>query len=159
MKGQEETREHPQTTIRRLRQQLANAERRQERWNSPAADAKHAARQDRFTETVTKLADAVESLIEEVAGLRRENRLLRNALENQVKAPVARHERDNTQPSADAEILYGVPAIARAIGLKTTQVYHLKSHGGLPTFKVGKTVCARRSTLVAWFNEKSREES
>lgn len=158
MAEQNEMREHPQTTIRRLRLPLANAERRQERWNSPAADAEHAARQDRFTDTVLKLAGAVEALIEEVAGLRRENRLLRNSLEDHEKAPAARHERDKeTTAQPEPENLYGMPAIAAAIGIGVRKAEHLKEKHGLPTFKVGKTVCAKRSTLIAWFNDKSRE--
>jgi hypothetical protein len=29
-------------------------------------------------------------------------------------------------------------------------VYHLVETGGLPTFRLGATIAARRSTLLAW---------
>lgn len=51
-------------------------------------------------------------------------------------------------------MLYGVPAIAAAFRLKDRQVYHLKGKHGLPTFKVGKSVCARRGAVAAWLAER-----
>lgn len=53
-------------------------------------------------------------------------------------------------PSPD-DVLYGVPAIADAFRLKARQVYHLKAEHGLPTYKVGRIVCARRGAVAAWF--------
>jgi hypothetical protein len=50
----------------------------------------------------------------------------------------------------DDDMLYGVPAIAEAFRWRPRQVYHLKDKHGLPTFKVGKTVCAKRSAIRAW---------
>ena len=50
----------------------------------------------------------------------------------------------------DDELLYGVPAIAAAFKLPVRQTYHLKDKHGLPTFKVGKIVCAKRSAVRAW---------
>lgn len=55
------------------------------------------------------------------------------------------------------DVLYGVPAIAAAFKLKDRQVYHLKTTHGLPTYKVGKTVCARRGAVAAWFAEREAE--
>ena len=55
------------------------------------------------------------------------------------------------------DVLYGVPAIAAAFRLKDRQVYHLKGQHGLPTYKVGKTVCARRGAVAAWFAEREAE--
>ena len=52
-----------------------------------------------------------------------------------------------------ADLLYGVPAIAAFLGLKPGAVYHLVEMGRLPTFKVGKTVCARRAKILAKFDE------
>lgn len=50
-----------------------------------------------------------------------------------------------------ADLLYGVAAIASHLTLTRKQVYHLHDKGDLPTFKVGATVCARRSTLAKHF--------
>jgi len=57
----------------------------------------------------------------------------------------------------DADLLYGLPAIAGQLGLSNDQVRHLAKSHGLPTFKLGRSVCARRSTLMAWLAE--REEA
>jgi hypothetical protein len=55
-------------------------------------------------------------------------------------------------PTGDADdVLHGMTAIAEAFGLNRRQAEHLKIEHGLPTFKVGKTVCARRGAVAAWF--------
>ena len=46
------------------------------------------------------------------------------------------------------DIMYGVEAIAAFMGLQPRQVYHLQKR--LPVFKMGATICARKSTLLAW---------
>lgn len=53
-----------------------------------------------------------------------------------------------------ADVLHGVPAIAAEMRLNPRQVYHLKEQHGLPTFKIGRTVCARRSAIQAWLAER-----
>jgi len=50
-----------------------------------------------------------------------------------------------------SDLLHGVPAIAAHLNMTAKQVYHLHGNGQLPTFKIGKTVCARRSTLAKHF--------
>ncbi|MDN2584062.1 DNA-binding protein [Aquibium sp. ELW1220] len=60
---------------------------------------------------------------------------------------------DNDNPG---ELLIGAPAIAGALGIKTRQVYKLLYAGILPTFKLGGSVAARRSTLGAWLEEQER---
>jgi excisionase family DNA binding protein len=55
---------------------------------------------------------------------------------------------DNNPLSAD--ILRGADAIAKFLGFPRRAIYHLVSKGGLPSFRLGETVCARRSTLTAW---------
>jgi hypothetical protein len=50
-----------------------------------------------------------------------------------------------------ADLLYGVAAIAAHLQLSRKQVYHLHDKGDLPTFKVGATVCALRSSLAKHF--------
>jgi excisionase family DNA binding protein len=54
---------------------------------------------------------------------------------------------DTTEPTPD--LLYGVPRIAEYLGLSPAAVYHLAAQNRIPTFKMGRTVCARRSTLAA----------
>ena len=44
---------------------------------------------------------------------------------------------------AIAEFMFGDPRRRR-------QVYHLVHRGELPVFRLGATLCARRSTLIAW---------
>lgn len=55
-------------------------------------------------------------------------------------------EKDSTKQ----DLLYGVPYIADHLNMTPAQVYHLASIGRLPTFKVGRKVCARRSALDQW---------
>jgi hypothetical protein len=50
-----------------------------------------------------------------------------------------------------ADLLYGVPAISRFLGLKPAAVYHLVAEKKIPAFKIGKTVCARRASLLEAF--------
>jgi excisionase family DNA binding protein len=54
---------------------------------------------------------------------------------------------DTTATAPD--LLYGASAIADFLGIKRGVVYHLVETRRLPHFKVGKTVCARRSKLLA----------
>ncbi|MBB5714533.1 hypothetical protein FHS94_001364 [Sphingomonas aerophila] len=52
-----------------------------------------------------------------------------------------------------ADLLYGLEAIGRAIGLGPRQVQYLHEKEDFPTFKLGRTVCARRSSLAQHFAE------
>jgi hypothetical protein len=54
---------------------------------------------------------------------------------------------------ATADLLYGVPAIAAFLGITPAAVYHLAAQRRIPTFKVGKTVCARRARILQAFDE------
>lgn len=56
----------------------------------------------------------------------------------------------------DTDLLHGVPAIAEHLNMTRPQVYHLHNRGALPTFKMGKTVCALRSALAEHFAEQTR---
>lgn len=53
-----------------------------------------------------------------------------------------------TAPLVD--LIYGAAAIGAVLGLSRRQIYHLCESGLLPAFKIGSTVCARRSSLIAW---------
>ena len=54
----------------------------------------------------------------------------------------------------DDDLLYGVPRIAAALKLTPQQVYHLKDRHGLPTFKIGRIVCANATAVRAWLVER-----
>lgn len=55
---------------------------------------------------------------------------------------------DNENISSDT--LYGAAAVAQFMGLPRRAVYHAVAAGRLPVFRIGETVAARKSTLVAW---------
>ena len=40
-------------------------------------------------------------------------------------------------------------AIAEFLGIKRSVAYHLAANQRIPTFKIGRTVCARRSKILA----------
>ena len=39
---------------------------------------------------------------------------------------------------------------------KRRKVYHAVANGGLPVFKIGAVICARKSTLVWWIADQER---
>lgn len=57
----------------------------------------------------------------------------------------------DARESAAPDLLYGLEAIGEHVGLTARQVEHLVAKGEMPTFKMGRTVCARRSTLAKHF--------
>jgi excisionase family DNA binding protein len=56
-----------------------------------------------------------------------------------------------------SELLHGVQDIAAYLGLTDRQVERHIARSGLPVFRLGRTVCARRSTLEAWLAELERQ--
>ncbi|KAA0576817.1 helix-turn-helix domain-containing protein [Azospirillum sp. Sh1] len=59
-----------------------------------------------------------------------------------------------TPPAVLADdILKGVKDIAKFTGLTERSVYHIAAAGRLPVFKLGATICARKSTILAWIQE------
>lgn len=59
----------------------------------------------------------------------------------------------DTRNQPESDLLHGVSAIATYLKMTRAQVYHLHNRGSLPTFKMGKTVCARTGTLAQHFAE------
>lgn len=53
-----------------------------------------------------------------------------------------------------SDLLYGFKAIGKYLQISARQAQHRASEGGIPTFKMGHTVCSRRSTLDAWIAER-----
>ena len=48
------------------------------------------------------------------------------------------------------DIITGAAAIGRAVGLSRRRVYTEAAAGRLPVFRLGATLCAKRSSLTAW---------
>lgn len=53
--------------------------------------------------------------------------------------------------ATERDFLYGLEAIADYVGLTVPQVKHQINQCDWPTFKQGRIVCARRSTLAKHF--------
>jgi hypothetical protein len=67
--------------------------------------------------------------------------------------PRKRRAASDRDVALSEDLLIGAEAIAQFIfgdRRKRRQVYHLIQKGALPAFRLGATLCARRSTLVAW---------
>lgn len=58
---------------------------------------------------------------------------------------------DNDNSAGD--LLLGAPAIAKFLGVTQRQVYRLVADKIVPSFKVGGTVAARRSSLQKWMDD------
>ncbi|MCZ8546281.1 DNA-binding protein [Mesorhizobium qingshengii] len=56
---------------------------------------------------------------------------------------------DHSNDNAPGDLLMGAAAIAGALGITRRQAYKLIYAGDLPTFKLGGTVSARRSSILA----------
>jgi len=52
-----------------------------------------------------------------------------------------------------ADILKGAAAIGAYLGFDRRSIYHLVDKNTLPHFRLGETVCARKSTLTKWISE------
>ena len=55
--------------------------------------------------------------------------------------------------SGRPDLLYGLDAIAGHLGMTPRQAKHRALTKLIPTFKIERTVCARRSSLDAWLSE------
>ena len=51
------------------------------------------------------------------------------------------------------DMLRGITAIGRELGLTRASAQHRILAGQIPVFRMGNTVCARRSTLRTWIAE------
>ncbi len=57
----------------------------------------------------------------------------------------------------ELDLLTGAEAIAEFVGVKARRIYHLAETRRLPVFRLGATICARKSTLVRWIEDMERE--
>lgn len=53
----------------------------------------------------------------------------------------------------DSDLLYGVPAIAKHLGLREAQCRNRIEAKTIPAFKIGGTICARKSSLKEWLDK------
>ena len=60
----------------------------------------------------------------------------------------------NDNADLTADLLLGADAIGRFLGITRRQAYRLIYDGLLPSFKLGGTVSARKSTLAKWLAER-----
>ena len=73
-------------------------------------------------------------------------------------------QKDSAQPGTAAlggDILYGAEAIAEFMfgdRKKRRRVYNL-ADGGLPVFRIGANICARKSVLLTWIAAQEAESS
>jgi inhibitor of KinA sporulation pathway (predicted exonuclease) len=58
-----------------------------------------------------------------------------------------------TSHENDTDLLVGLGQIGKHIGMTFNQAKHRAATGDIPTFKIGKTVCARKSTLKSHFDK------
>lgn len=56
----------------------------------------------------------------------------------------------------ETDLLTGTDAIAKHLGWTARQVKHRHANGEIPTFTIGRTVCARRSALARHFAEQEK---
>lgn len=55
------------------------------------------------------------------------------------------------------DLLRGASEIATFLGLSRRSVYHQIESGRLPVFRLGSSVCARKSVLLNWIEEQERQ--
>ena len=58
------------------------------------------------------------------------------------------------QTPESADLLYGVPAIAKHMNIRPLQVHHRIEKGGLPIFRMGVVICDGLTMLRAGFTER-----
>ncbi|KAB0570593.1 DNA-binding protein [Brucella pituitosa] len=54
------------------------------------------------------------------------------------------------QDKEGADLLYGAVPIANFLGITEKQARHRIETGHIPTFRIGGTICSRRTSLRAW---------
>lgn len=67
-------------------------------------------------------------------------------------------DRPDTTYNLAQDILQGAQAIADFGGWTRRQVYHFVAHG-LPVFRIGSNLCARKSSILAWIELQERSSN
>ncbi|MFG1465247.1 DNA-binding protein [Xanthobacter sp. DSM 24535] len=58
-----------------------------------------------------------------------------------------------------SDVLVGVSAIAAHLGMSARQAKHRVHLNMLPVFRMGRTVCARKTTLNEWMAKQEAEST
>ena len=61
---------------------------------------------------------------------------------------------EQSEQPTSGELLYGCRLIGEYLGLSYDQAWHLIRRHELPHFRIGRRVCARRSALDVWLDER-----
>lgn len=70
---------------------------------------------------------------------------------------MSQHDLVAHEPSTSLDALIGIDAIAKYMGMSHKQAAAHIWRGHLPTFRVGKIVCMRRSTLAEWIRRQETQ--
>ncbi|WP_404404497.1 DNA-binding protein [Pelagibacterium halotolerans] len=57
------------------------------------------------------------------------------------------------------DLIYGAEAIAAFLGMSRRQVYHAAEQDHLPVFRIGSTICCRKSTLMTFITEREKRSA
>ncbi|AWJ87619.1 DNA-binding protein (plasmid) [Azospirillum sp. TSH58] len=58
-----------------------------------------------------------------------------------------------------ADLMPGADKIAGFLGMDRRTVYHLAQTGKIPVFRMGNTICARKSTILRWIADQESRAS
>ncbi|WP_107341501.1 DNA-binding protein [Agrobacterium pusense] len=53
-----------------------------------------------------------------------------------------------------ADLIHGIEAIGSFLGITKNQAKHWAATTDMPTFKIGRSVCARRAALKDWLSKR-----
>jgi hypothetical protein len=62
----------------------------------------------------------------------------------------------NERPDISQDLIFGADAIADFLGIERRQVYHAHQMEHLPIFRIGSTLCCRKSTIANWITEREQ---
>ncbi len=80
--------------------------------------------------------------------------------QSSIRPPAATKESGAASGNFSEDLLFGAGAIAAFLfggSRHRRKVYHLAQNGGLPVFKIGSILCARKTRLVAWIEHQEAE--
>lgn len=58
----------------------------------------------------------------------------------------------------DTDLLIGHKEIARFLGISPRQASWHDEQGNIPTFRIGRSVAARKATLLQWLDDLEKEQ-
>lgn len=66
---------------------------------------------------------------------------------------------DRMPQPLNGDLLRGAEAIGGWLGISEKWVRELATNGRLPVFRIGNTICARKSTMYSWIAEQERRSA